>query len=114
MASTSDHRPEYCGLELHQIFDLKGSTVNREEPLTPEQVQYGIDPYSCAEKVKVPCMKDLNLLSEPRNLIMLPSDDMKRRIMDIIQVRSFVESPLSVPHPARTGNELKIYRALGM
>ena len=35
----SDDRPECCGLELHQIFDLKGSTVNREEPLTPEQVR---------------------------------------------------------------------------
>ena len=34
----SDANPEHCGLDLHQIFDLKGSTVNREEPLTQEQV----------------------------------------------------------------------------
>eukprot|EP00750_Incisomonas_marina_P018512 INCI2987.2.p1 GENE.INCI2987.2~~INCI2987.2.p1 ORF type:complete len:1110 (+),score=232.07 INCI2987.2:41-3370(+) len=84
----SDDRPECCGLELHQIFDLKGSTVNREEPLTPEQAEYGVEPFMFPERIKVPVMKDVNLLSDVRNFVYVQSNADKERIMEIIAADS--------------------------
>lgn len=74
-------------LPLHQVFDLKGSTVKRYTSVSDDQLRYGHSPWSFGPNEplpKCPTMKDTNLTENPINKLFVEAKT-RSRVLDILR-----------------------------